>query len=333
MNDNVSNFYQQLSADALNGVCLQQEHGLRILQDTTLELLPLLQAAFQVRHHYFGRRVRVHILNNIQNGYCPEDCNYCAQSADSTAPIIKYRLKSDNEILAEAERAHGSGAFRYCMVLSGRGPDNDRVAHMAHLIQQIKSRWPLEVCLSAGFIDHSMANTLKEAGLDRYNHNLNTAEARYSTLCHTHTYRDRITTLEAARAAGLEVCSGLIIGMGESAEDLWSVAQTLRRLRARSIPVNFYVHVPGNSLGAAEDLLTPERCLRTLCLFRFANPDAELRAAGGREVHLRSLAPLSLYPANSLFSNGYLNTGGDATEDVLCMIADAGFELERVEST
>ena len=331
MTTSPSNFYQQLADDALNGAGISQENGLRILQDTDLALLPLLHAAFQVRQHYFGRWVRVHILNNVQNGYCPEDCNYCAQSANSTAPINKYHIKSDREILADAERAHAAGAFRYCMVSSGRGPNKERVNHMANLVQRIKNLWPIEVCLSAGFIDHAMATTLKEAGLDRYNHNLNTAETHYNTLCHTHTYQDRLATLQTARTVGLEVCSGLIIGMGESAEDLWTVAQTLRQLEARSIPVNFYVHVPGNHMGALENQLTPEKCLRTLCLFRFTNPDAELRAAGGREIHLRSLSPLSLFPANSLFSDGYLNTDGQASENVINMITDAGFEVEQVE--
>lgn len=322
-------FYQRLIDDALQGTILNQEDGLRIMQDTSLDLLPLLHAAFQVRHHYFGRRVRIHILNNVQNGYCPEDCTYCAQSANSTAPIQKHALKSDDDIVADAEQAHASGAFRYCMVLSGRGPHEARVAHMASLVRRIKARWPLEVCLSAGFIDRAMATTLKESGLDRYNHNLNTAESHYGTLCHTHTYQDRLATLHAARSADLEVCSGLIIGMGESPADLWAVAQTLRQVQARSIPVNFYVPIPGNRMWTVPHPLTPEICLRTLCLFRFANPDAELRAAGGREVHLRTLSPLALFPANALFSAGYLNTGGQSTEEVRRMIMDAGFEVEQ----
>ncbi|MEO5340679.1 MAG: biotin synthase BioB [Magnetococcus sp. MYC-9] len=324
-------FYQRLAEDALSGVALAQEDGLRLLQDDSLELLSLLQAAFQVRRHHFGRRVRVQILNNVQNGFCPEDCHYCAQAVDSEAPINTYRIKSDEEILTDAERACQAGAYRYCMVLSGRGPNPDRLARMAALVRRIKATWPLEVCLSAGFIDQGMATTLREAGLDRYNHNLNTAEGHYGAICHTHTYQDRLATLQAARSVGLEVCSGLIVGMGESAADLWQVANTLRQLQARSIPINFYVHIPGNRLGVVEPAMTPEQCLRIMCLFRFANPDAELRAAGGREVHVRSLSPLLLYPANALFSAGYLNVGGQSTEEVMRMIVDAGFEVERCE--
>lgn len=329
MTDCHTSFYDRLATDALNGISLSQADGLRLLQDETLELLPLLHAAFRVRYHYFGRRVRVHILNNVQNGYCPEDCHYCAQSAESDAPIEKYGVKPESDILAEAEQAYQAGAFRYCMVLSGRGPNSDRIAQMAALVQRIKARWPMEVCLSAGFIDQAMATTLKEAGLDRYNHNLNTAEAHYGAICHTHTYQDRLATLQAARGVGLEVCSGLIVGLGESPLDLWTVANTLRQLQARSIPINFYVHIPGNVLGEVDHQLTPSRCLRILSLFRFLNPDAELRAAGGREVHLRSLTPLALYPANGLFSAGYLNVGGQPADEVMAMIADSGFEAEH----
>jgi len=322
--------FHALAARVLEGEPVSREEGRALLEGGPDNLLPLLDAAFQVRRRHFGRRVQVHILNNAQNGYCPEDCNYCAQAKSSDAAIEKYALKSDEEILAGAERASEAGAYRYCMVLSGRGPSRARLDHMVGLVREIKARYPIQVCLSAGFIDGEMAGQLKAAGLDRYNHNLNTSAGRYGEICTTHGYADRLATLEAARGAGLEVCSGLIIGMGESHDDIWDVAVTLRRLEARSIPVNFYVHVPGSRLGAV-NRLTPEYCLRVLCLFRFVNPDAEIRAAGGREVNLRALEALCLYPANSLFAEGYLNTAGHATSRTVQLIEDAGFEVERVE--
>ncbi|MBF0358624.1 MAG: biotin synthase BioB [Magnetococcales bacterium] len=325
-----ADFYQQLVNTALAGGVLSQGDGMRILTDPDVELLPLMQAAFQVRKRYFGRGVRVHILNNVQNGLCPEDCNYCAQAVDSEAAIQKYKIKSDAEIMAGAKAAHESGAYRYCIVLSGREPDKKRVDEMSALVKRIKAEYPVEVCLSAGFIDESAAVQLKEAGLNRYNHNLNTAESHYGEICSTHSYRQRLATLEAAKGAGLEVCSGMIIGMGESPDEIWTVANKLRELNARSIPVNFYVHVPGAKLGERHQL-TPEYCLRALALFRFSNPDAEIRAAGGREVNLRSLESLALYPANSLFSEGYLNVGGHGADKTMQMISDAGFSVESIE--
>ncbi|MBF0455373.1 MAG: biotin synthase BioB [Magnetococcales bacterium] len=319
-----------MTQTALAGESLTREEGLRILTDPAVELLPLLQAAFQVRKQYFGLGVRVHILNNVQNGLCPEDCNYCAQAVDSEAAIEKYKIKPDEEIMAGAKVAHETGAYRYCIVLSGRQPDQKRVEQMASLVRRIKAEYPVEVCLSAGFIDESAAAQLKEAGLNRYNHNLNTSESHYGEICTTHSYSQRLATLEAAKSVGLEVCSGLIIGMGESPEEIWTVSQKLRELNARSIPVNFYVHVPGAKLGEINQL-TPTYCLRTLALFRLSNPDAEIRAAGGREINLRTLESLALYPANSLFSEGYLNVGGQGADQTLQMIKDAGFFVERIE--
>ncbi|MBF0624304.1 MAG: biotin synthase BioB [Magnetococcales bacterium] len=323
-------FYRHLADTALEGGTFSQETALRVLTDPEVKLLPLLDAAFRVRERHFGKRVRIHILNNVQNGLCPEDCNYCAQAAGSKAEIPVFRIKPDEEILEGARKAHAAGAYRYCIVLSGRGPGRERVERMADLVRRIKAQWPVEVCLSAGFIDGEMARTLKEAGLDRYNHNLNTAEGHYGNICSSHSYADRLATLEAARGAGMEVCSGIIIGMGEQAEDIVTVAHTLRRLAARSIPVNFYVHVEGAKLGPLVHL-TPEYCLRVLALFRFINPEAEIRAAGGREANLRSLESLALFPANSVFSEGYLNTGGHATDRTVRMIEDAGFQVERIE--
>lgn len=323
-------FLPSLTQAVLSGIPPSREQALRLLTDPDIDLLPLLHGAFQVRHHYFGLGVRVHILNNVQNGYCPEDCNYCAQAKNSQAPIEKYSLKSDEEILQGAEKSYQSGAYRYCIVLSGRQPPVARVEHMASLVRKIKEAWPVEVCLSAGFLDRDTARTLKEAGLDRYNHNLNTAESHYGSICSTHSYAERVNTLEAARHEGLEICSGIIIGMGETPDDIVTVAMKLRELDARSIPVNFYVHVPGSQMGPRNDL-TPQRCLRTLALFRFMNPDAEIRAAGGRETNLGAMEVLALYPANSLFSEGYLNVGGHGMEKTKKMIEDAGFFVESVE--
>lgn len=323
-------FCQALGKAALQGLPISREEALRVLLDAKLPLFALLEATFAVRKHHFGLGVRVHILNNVQNGLCPEDCNYCSQANNSAGTIPTYRMKSDETILEEAQRAYASGAYRYCLILSGRGPGEERISHLAKLVTRLKNTFPMEVCLSAGFIDQKQADQLKQAGLDRYNHNLNTSEERYKTICHTHTYAQRVATLEAAKSVGLEVCSGLIIGMGEGPEEVVEVAMTLNRLQARSIPVNFYVHAPGAQLGE-QNRLTPQLCLRTLCLFRFLNPDAEIRAAGGREANLRSQEALALYPANSLFAEGYLNTGGHSAEKTLQMIQDAGFQVERVD--
>jgi biotin synthase len=269
----------------------------------------------------------VQVLNNVQNGLCAEDCGYCAQSRDSEAAIRKYPIKSDEEILAGAEHAAHAGATRYCMVLSGRGPTVERTRKFADLIRKLKDRYPIEICLSAGLMEEEHARILADAGLDRLAHNLNTSESHYAEICTTHTYADRLHTLESAHKCGIETCSGFILGMGESSSDVVELAFRLRELEVASIPVNFLIPIEGNLL-TSDGSLTPERCLRALSLVRLINPRAEIRAAGGREGHLRSLEALALYPANSLFVEGYLTTRGDAVEDTYRMIRDAGFEID-----
>lgn len=320
-------FYDELAQAALHGEMLSDELCLQMLTSSAVELLPLLDAAYQVRKKYTGKAVQLHIINNAQNGYCPEDCYYCAQAKSSNADIEAYSTKSDAEMLDEARGAYESGAYRYCMVFAGRGPSKNRVAHLAGLIKEIKSRYPIQVCLSAGLIDNEAAQTLKAAGLDRLNHNLNTSEKHYPQICTTHTYQDRLDTLHAAQRARIELCAGVIVGMGEVEKDVIEVAKTLRELEVQSIPVNFLIPIPGNVLSEAPDL-SPEYCLRVLCLYRFLNPKAEIRIAAGREVHLRSMEVMALYPANSLFVAGYLNTRGAARRQTLQMIKDAGFTIK-----
>jgi len=319
--------YSRLAERALRDEPPAADEAIRLLDGGETDLLPLLHAAFVPRERHFGRKVMVHVLNNVQNGLCPEDCGYCSQSRDSTAAIRKYPMKSDEEILAGAERAARAGATRYCMVLSGRGPTLERTRRLGQLIRQVKERYPIEVCLSAGLLGDEHARILAEAGLDRLNHNLNTSESHYGEICSTHTYADRVGTLIAAKKNGIEPCSGLILGMGEQTGDVIEVAFKLRELEVPSIPVNFLIPIDGNPVRS-DGSLTPERALRALAVMRLVNPRAEIRVAGGREGHLRSLGALSLWPANSLFVEGYLTTRGDAVAETYRMIRDAGFEVD-----
>ena len=313
-------------SQALNGDCLSRQDGLRILEDASLDLLRLVAAAGDVRMAFFGRQVMLHRINNIQNGLCPEDCGYCGQSKISQAPVKKYPLKTEEDIIQEAHEAKAQGVYRYCMVSSGRGPSAARTQQLAQTIRRIKAEVGIKTCLSVGLIEPDQAQILKEAGLDRLNHNLNTSDRYTPKIVSTHTFQDRINTLEAARSAGLDICSGMIVGMGETAADILDVAYRLRELNAPSIPINFLVPIPGNPLFDFNQL-TPEYCLRVLCLFRLINPKAEIRIGGGREGHLRGLQSLALYPANSLFVEGYLVSRGDAVQQVYQLVHDAGFEL------
>jgi biotin synthase len=176
-------------------------------------------------------------------------------------------------------------------------------------------------------MNEQQAKRLKAAGVDRVNHNLNTSEAFHSSICTTHTFQDRLSTIRNARAAGLEICSGGIVGMGEKDEDLIDLAMALIDVKPDSIPLNTLHPATGTPLENCDNL-TPQRCLKVLCLFRFLHPRTELRVAGGREHNLRSLQPLALYPADSIFVNGYLTTPGQPAPEVWGMIEDLGFQIE-----
>jgi biotin synthase len=324
-------WYLSLAEKGIENKLVPQDICLQVLRDSRVELLSLLGAAFQVRKHYHGKEVTVHIINNVSNGLCSEDCNYCPQSKSSSAEIAAYSEKTEQEIVAEAKQAYAAGAHRYCMVYAGKRPSRQRAERIAQLVRTIKKQYPIEVCVSAGIMDADCVRILKEAGLDRLNHNLNTSASRYGKICSTHTFADRVNTLKNARKAGLEVCSGIIAGMGETAEELVDLALMLRDLEAKSIPINFLLPVTGNRLEKAQNL-SPGYCLRILCLFRFLNPQAEIRTAAGREYHLRSMEVMSLYPANSLFMDGYLNTRGKSRKATLQMIIDAGFTIKSDRS-
>ena len=207
-------------------------------------------------------------INNIQNGLCPEDCGYCGQSKITNANIPKYAMKSDEEIIKEAKEAKEKGAFRYCMVASGRGPNEKQAKKLSNVIAKIRDEVGIKTCLSVGLVSQEQAQLFKEAGLDRLNHNLNTSRKHTPKIVSTHTYEDRLKTIQVAKKAGLGNCSGMIVGMGESNQDIIDVAYELKRLEASSIPINFLIPIEGNKLYDFGQLC-PERCIKILCLFRF----------------------------------------------------------------
>jgi biotin synthase len=319
-----------LASGVLNARRLNADEALSVLQCPDDELLDLLAAAFRVRHRYFGRTVQLYFLMNAKSGLCPEDCGYCSQSKVSTAEIPRYNVLSAEKLLDGARIAAERQSKTFCIVISARGPNQREIAAVTSIVPEIKARYNLEICACLGLLTPEQARQLKECGVDKVNHNLNTSEGHYGQICTTHTYRDRIETLRAVRAAGMELCSGGIIGMGESDRDVVDMAMALRELGVESIPVNFLNPIDGTPL-AGTWRLTPRYCLKVLCMFRLVNPTSEIRIAGGRELHLATLQPLGLYPANSMFIGDYLTTKGQPPEADYKMIADLGFEITRNE--
>ena len=287
-----------------------RSEALQVLRSTDDELMDVVAAAFRVRLRYFGRRVKLNYLVNIKSGLCPEDCFYCSQRLGSAADVLKYTWLKPDEVISSAEAGVQAGAKRVCLVASGRGPTDADVTRVSTAIAEFKEHHPdVEVCACLGLLSDGQAERLHQAGTTAYNHNLNTAEATTGDICTTHEYPDRADTVQKAKQAGLSPCSGLIAGMGETDEDLVDVAFALRELDPDSVPVNFLIPFEGTPL-AGKWTLTPQRCLRILAMVRFTCPDAEVRLAGGREIHLRSLQPLALHIVNSIFLGDYLTSEG-----------------------
>jgi biotin synthase len=320
--------YQRLADHVLQGNAISRDDALSILRAPDLDVLPILSAGFRIRYQHFGRSVQLYFLMSAKSGLCPEDCHYCSQSKISTAPVPKYNILQREQMMEAAKLAYDRGAKTYCLVISARGPNERELNAVEQIVPEIKEKYDLDICACLGLLSRQQADRLKACGVDRVNHNLNTSEDYYEDICTTHTYADRVQTLRHVRDAGMEMCSGGIIGMGEKHEDIVSMAFDLRDLGVQSIPLNFLNAIDGTPLQGNDDL-SPSDCLKALAMFRFVNPDRELRISGGRELHLRSLQPLGLYVANSLFVGDYLTTKGQPPQADYDMIRDLGFEVTQ----
>lgn len=313
---------------AFKNEILTLQECLDVLDYPEDNLLLLLHAAFEVRKHFVGNKVHVQILMNAKSGLCSEDCHYCSQSCISKAEIEKYPLKAARKLIEGAKLAKKSDAIRYCLALSSVKYSDETIEALANAIKQIKNEVDISVCCSLGFLTEKQAEKLKKAGLNRINHNLNTSKKYYSKICTTHTYEERVKNIELCQSKGLEVCSGGIVGLGESKEDIIDMLLALKKINPESIPLNFLIPIKGTPFEDRGENLSPMYCLKVLCLARFLHPDKDIRVAGGRERNLRSLQPLALYPANSIFVSGYLTTGGQSADEGVQMIRDMGFDLE-----
>jgi biotin synthase len=324
--------WQDLADRALAGETISRDDARAVLAAPDDALLEQLAAAYRVRRHYHGNRVRLHFLLNAQSGLCPEDCHYCSQSAVSTAEIEKYPFMAREKILAAADRAAGLGVGTFCMVISGRTPGGRVFDKVLDAVREVKARHGMHVCACLGLLTEDHVRRLEDAGVDQVNHNLNSSERFTDAIVTTHTFEDRVATVEHVAQSSMKTCSGGIIGMGETDDDVIDLALSLRELDVKSVPVNFLIPIPGTPFESLSGL-DPRRCLRVLCLYRFILPSQEIRIAGGREVHLRSMQPLGLYAANSIFIGDYLTTPGQAARADFEMIRDAGFVLEAPDGT
>ncbi len=337
MTDTAALSWPALADHVLSGEAPDHDDALAVLESPDEDILEILGTAYRIRRRYYGNTVKLNYLVNAKSGLCPEDCGYCSQSRLSTAPIHKYGLLGLEEIIEGAEQAVAMKASTCCIVLSGRGPSGKEVRRVAEATRAIKERHPgLKICACMGLLREGQAAALRDAGVDRYNHNVNTASSHHDEIVGTHTYDDRVNTIEQAKAAGISPCSGVIIGMGESREQIVEAAFALREIGSDSIPVNFLIPIDGTPMeeknGANGHIrrMTPLFALKVLAMYRFVCPDREIRVSAGREVHLRSLQPMAFYAANALFVSDYLTEPGQESEADWQMIEDLGFEIEAV---
>ncbi len=321
--------WNTLAGRVLDGEPATADEALAVLSSTDDELLGLLDAAFRIRLRHHGRDVRLHVLRNAKSGLCPEDCAFCSQSVVHHTEVNRYRLQSADELVAGAHEAHRMGAVKYCMVTATRGPSDRELDTICDAVRRIKAEVPINVCTSLGILKDGQAERLAAAGVTRFNHNLESSRRFFPQICSTHSFEERVATVRRVRAAGMEACCGGIMGLGETPEDRVALALELRALEVESIPVNFLDPRPGTPLAHAPRL-SPADCLRALAMMRFVNPSRDIRVAGGREVNLRHMQPLALYPANSMFVNGYLTTPGAGRETDIRMIEDLGFRLAQL---
>lgn len=274
------------------------------------------------KHLSAGGRVELCAIVNARSGRCTEDCLFCAQAARYQTGSPVYPLLSPAEILQRAEQAAQHGAGRFSIVTSGRTISRQDLQQVLRSVELIRRRTNLAVCASLGLINYQQAVALRDAGLTMYHHNLETCAAYYSRICTTHSWQDRVATIMAARQAGLRVCAGGIIGLGESPRQCLELADELRQLKIDSVPINFLTPIPGTPLAKQRPPL-PAELVRLVCLWRLLLPRAVLRLCGGRRTGLRSLTPLAILAgANGIMIGNYLTTPGEDVASDRQMMVD-----------
>ncbi|RUM56895.1 MAG: biotin synthase BioB [Persephonella sp.] len=319
-------FLENLGERVINGEILSKEEGLKILKISDEYLDKLIEEAKKVREHFFKNQVEFCSLINAKNGACSEDCSFCAQSSKYPTPINAYPLVPLEEMLEGAEKAVSLKANRYCIVMSGRRASKEEVEKVAEAIKEIRKKYPIRVCVSLGSIDEEDLKKLKEAGVDRVNHNLETSERFFKNIVSTHTWYERYNTIKNIQKVGLSTCTGGIFGLGETDDDIIDLAITYRDLKVHSIPLNFLIPIPGTPLENNNNL-TPEKAIKIVALFKLFNPKAEIRLCGGREQNLKDFHDTAMEIANCLMVGGYLTRAGRSPKKDFEMINRLNREL------
>jgi biotin synthase len=292
------------------------------------EAVPSLAAvAHEVRLAWCGPEVEVEGILSARTGGCPEDCHFCSQSSRFDSPVVATPFLDTEQVLAAARETAALGASEFCLVLAVRGPDERTMGRLLELVPLVRQETGLQVAVSAGILDRSQAERLAEAGTHRYNHNLETARSFFGQIVTTHTWEERFATCRLVREVGMELCCGVLLGMGETDAQRLELLGQVRDAGPAEVPVNFLNPRPGTPL-AGRPLVAPLEAIRWIALFRLALPGVILRYAGGREVTLRELQAMGMTAGiNALIVGNYLTTLGRAPADDLAMLADLGMPV------
>ena len=307
---------------------LSREDALAILNTPDESLEELVSFAETFRRKYKGNHVSIHILTNARSGNCSQDCAYCAQSCRSKADIDKYKWVADEKLYEDNDFVNEHHLSRHCIGLSGMKFTDAEIEVLAEKIRKMKADGT-HLCCSIGFLTEHQAKVLKDAGLDRINHNLNSSRNYFPNICSTHTFDQRVANIRMLQGLGYEICSGGIIGMGESREDVVDMLMELREIQPEALPINFLLPIPGTPLEHADmSVLSTAYCMKVLCLARLLVPKADIRCAAGREVYFKGEENMLLRVVDSIFASGYLTAGGQGIRDTIQAIEAAGFTYE-----
>ncbi|CAD6493249.1 MAG: 3-methylornithine synthase [Candidatus Argoarchaeum ethanivorans] len=319
--------FEELKSKIPRGYKLTKEEALLLLNLGNTEIVELFSLANTITRRYHGNIVDTCSIVNAKCSLCGEDCSFCAQSVHNHTNITPYSLMQTADLVDLAKCGEDMGATRFSIVTSGLSPNQKEFGSILHTIKQIKEKTSLSVCASIGAITGKRAAMLKDAGLTRIHHNLETSKSFFASMCSTHTYEQRINTVRIAKESGLEVCSGGIIGLGETPADRIELALALKKLNVDAVPINIITPIAGTGL---ENIVPPSplEIIKTIAVYRLILPDKSLLLAGGRESGLRSLQSLALISgANGILLGNYLTTKGQSPQKDLQMIADLGLTV------
>ena len=320
------NFINSCQEKVFSGIGISSKDAEKLFNIPDEDLKYLAVAANEITREINGEKIDIEQLNNIKKNACSEDCSFCGQSAFFDTGIDSYQLPSPDEVVSRAKKAKQEGAESYCLVAAWREPSNRDFEKVCNIIQKINDLVGISVECSLGFLTEIQARKLKELNVKRYNHNLETAESKFSEICTTHTYQDRLNTLKIARKAGLELCTGGIIGLGETRQQRLELTLELASLYPEEVTINILVPIPGTPLELQTPLPKSE-IVRMFAVVRFLLPEAVIKISGGRETQLDDSGEELLQSgANGIITSGYLTMGGNDSQKDLQMIKKIGLE-------